>query len=103
MKYSCILMLWILLVAVKLPAQAQVTAHSELSRLIANLKPLDIGKDQFFPRSVFKDSEGFIWFGLRNSLLRFDGDSYTEFGYHPVTNQGHAHCRARNHQRASKW
>ena len=69
------------------PAQT-VTADSELKRIIDNLRPFEIGRDEFFPRSIVKDSNGFIWIGLRNSLLRFDGDSYTEFGYHPVTNRG---------------
>lgn len=47
-----------------------------------------IDMPSYFPKSIYKDSQGFVWMGLRNSLIRYDGVSHEEYFFHPLLNPG---------------
>ena len=34
-------------------------------------------------RTIFQDSEGYIWFGTLNGMSRYDGKQFKNFAYNP--------------------
>ena len=63
-------------------------ATKQLHQTINQLSNFSIDKNYFLAKSFYRDKKGFLWIGLKNSLLKHDGVDYQEFSFHPIHEPG---------------
>ncbi|WP_235299054.1 sensor histidine kinase [Portibacter marinus] len=85
MKRSPLILFIITVLFISIDVRSQ-TLSRELDYLIKSSYEISVTKPPYFIRSIFKDKEGFIWLGLLNSVVQFDGSRGKEIFYHPQNN-----------------
>ena len=64
-----------ILLLITLLATLEVTAQNNENFYFSNLNLKD-GLSQISVLKIFQDTKGFIWFGTRNGLNRYDGSEF---------------------------
>ena len=64
-----------ILLLITLLATLKITAQNNENFYFSNLNLKD-GLSQISVLKIFQDTKGFIWFGTRNGLNRYDGDHF---------------------------
>ena len=79
--------------ALLLTAAASLAAAS--SSALADSPPLVLthlttadGLPQGGVHAILQDSQGFMWFGMEDGLVRYDGQEFVRYGYSPKENRG---------------
>lgn len=72
---SLIILLLTLAFSFRASAQIENIQHNQISREDGLLRNM--------PTSILKDSKGFIWFGTRSGLSRFDGSNFVHYRHDP--------------------
>ena len=71
------------------PVFAQTLDENAILDVICkNIKSKNLSPNSFVVKTIFQDMRGFIWMGLEHSLIRYDGESFIEFNYHPEEHPG---------------
>jgi len=73
---------WLLMAATTLAAAADAPPL-----ILTHLTTAD-GLPEGTVRTVLQDSQGFMWFGTEDGLVRYDGQDFVRYGYSPQTNRG---------------
>lgn len=73
--------------ALLLLAAPLASAATAPSLYLTNLTTAD-GLPEGTVRSVIQDSQGFMWFGTEDGLVRYDGEHLVRYGYSPGTRHG---------------
>ncbi|MGH8298859.1 MAG: two-component regulator propeller domain-containing protein [Steroidobacteraceae bacterium] len=74
--------------ALLLMVAASLAAAADAPPLILTHLTTADGLPQGTVRSVLQDSQGFMWFGTEDGLVRYDGQDFVRYGYSPATNRG---------------
>jgi signal transduction histidine kinase/ligand-binding sensor domain-containing protein/CheY-like chemotaxis protein/HPt (histidine-containing phosphotransfer) domain-containing protein len=69
-------------------AAASVAAAADAPPLILTHLTTADGLPQGTVRAVLQDSQGFMWLGTEDGLVRYDGQDVVRYGYSPETNRG---------------
>ena len=71
-----------ILLLITLLATLEVTAQNNENFYFSNLNLKD-GLSQISVLKIFQDTKGFIWFGTRNGLNRYDGSEFVIYKHDP--------------------
>ena len=71
-----------ILLLITLLATLEVTAQNSENFYFSNLNLKD-GLSQISVLKIFQDTKGFIWFGTRNGLNRYDGSEFVIYKHDP--------------------
>ncbi|HTX05009.1 MAG TPA: two-component regulator propeller domain-containing protein [Steroidobacteraceae bacterium] len=74
--------------ALLLMAAASLAAAADAPPLILTHLTTADGLPEGTVRTVLQDSQGFMWFGTEDGLVRYDGQDFVRYGYSPQTNRG---------------
>ncbi|HEX4267392.1 MAG TPA: two-component regulator propeller domain-containing protein [Steroidobacteraceae bacterium] len=69
-------------------AAASLAAAADAPPLILTHLTTADGLPQGTVRAVLQDSQGFMWFGTEDGLVRYDGQDFVRYGYSPQRNRG---------------
>jgi signal transduction histidine kinase/ligand-binding sensor domain-containing protein/CheY-like chemotaxis protein/HPt (histidine-containing phosphotransfer) domain-containing protein len=78
----------LLLTAAASWAAASLSVAADAPPLIVSHLTTADGLPQGTVRAVLQDSQGFMWFGTEDGLVRYDGQDLVRYGYSPVRNRG---------------
>jgi signal transduction histidine kinase/ligand-binding sensor domain-containing protein/CheY-like chemotaxis protein/HPt (histidine-containing phosphotransfer) domain-containing protein len=73
--------------ALLLLAAASLAAADAPPLVLTHLTTAD-GLPQGTVRAILQDSQGFMWFGTEDGLVRYDGQDLVRYGYSPEKNRG---------------
>jgi signal transduction histidine kinase/ligand-binding sensor domain-containing protein/CheY-like chemotaxis protein/HPt (histidine-containing phosphotransfer) domain-containing protein len=78
----------LLLMAAASLAAASLSATADAPPLVLTHLTTADGLPEGSVRAVLQDSQGFMWFGTEDGLVRYDGQDFVRYGYSPRANRG---------------
>jgi signal transduction histidine kinase/ligand-binding sensor domain-containing protein/CheY-like chemotaxis protein/HPt (histidine-containing phosphotransfer) domain-containing protein len=74
--------------ALSLLAAASVAAATDAPPLVLTHLTTTDGLPQGGVHAILQDSQGFMWFGTEDGLVRYDGQEFVRYGYSPKEERG---------------